>query len=130
MHKNFLVSGLLIAAISVVLGAFAAHSLKQIFSSEIIQIFETAVKYQFYHAFALVVTGILFQTYPGKILQIAGNLFITGVLLFSGSLYALCFIKHAGINALWVGAITPLGGLCFIAGWLLVAWAVAKNNNK
>ncbi len=127
MNKKFIQLAALFAALAVGMGAFAAHQLKNIFDLSLLQVFETAVKYQFYHALALLVTGILYQQFPNKFLQWAGNLFITGILLFSGSLYLLCFIKYQHISANWVGAITPIGGLCFIAGWVLMALSVSKK---
>ncbi len=127
MNRNFLITGSLIAAIAVMLGAFGAHGLKKILEPELLQIFETAVKYQFYHAFGLIAGGMLYQHFPIKALLWSGRLFTAGILLFSGSLYLLSFIKHKEINANWVGAITPLGGVCFIAGWIFMAWAVAQK---
>jgi uncharacterized membrane protein YgdD (TMEM256/DUF423 family) len=121
MHKKFLMIAALLGALSVALGAFAAHKLKDVLAPDVLQIFETAVRYQMYHALALLATGILLLQVPSKQLAWAGNLFIAGIILFSGSLYLLCFIKQQQIDALWVGAITPLGGLCFIAGWILLA---------
>lgn len=110
-------------------GAFAAHSLKQVLAADALQVFETAVRYQFYHVFALIATGILYQHFPGKMLLWAGRMFLTGILLFSGSLYMLCYIKHAGLTQfLWAGAVTPLGGVCFMAGWILLAAGIAKKN--
>lgn len=132
MHRGFLISGILLSALSVALGAFAAHGLKQTVSDYAVQIFETGVRYQFYHSFALIITGMLFRDAKPGVTKWAGYLFITGIILFSGSLYALTFIRAAvlpGYN--WVGAITPLGGLCFIAGWLLLAigvWHIKKAN--
>ncbi len=128
MHKKFLVIAALLGGLSVALGAFAAHQLKAIASADVLQIFETAVKYQMYHALALLVTGILLQQFPVKQLRWAGNLFIAGIILFSGSLYLLCYVKHLEIPATWVGAITPLGGICFIAGWVLMAVSVARKS--
>lgn len=127
MNRNFLITGSLIAAIAVMLGAFGAHGLKNVLAPEILQIFETAVKYQFYHAFGLITAGILYHHVPVKALQWSGRLFTAGILLFSGSLYLLCFIKHKEINANWIGAVTPLGGVCFIAGWIFMAWAAAQK---
>ena len=118
MHKKFLVTASFIGALSVILGAFAAHQLKKMYAPEELQIFETAVKYQMYHALALLAVGILYKDFPVNQLRWAGNLFIAGIILFSGSLYLLCQIIYMDISAKWVGAITPLGGLCFIAGWL------------
>jgi uncharacterized membrane protein YgdD (TMEM256/DUF423 family) len=124
MNKNFLTAGALFAAVGVICGAFGAHFLKTKLSAEGLQTFETAVRYQFYHAFGLSVTGILYKEFSNKLLKWAGNLFITGIILFSGSLYIL-----SGVQSLkWVGAITPFGGLCFITGWVLLAAGIRKKN--
>jgi uncharacterized membrane protein YgdD (TMEM256/DUF423 family) len=124
MNRKFLITGALLAALAVVCGAFGAHFLKTKLTAEGLQIFETAVRYQFYHAFALLVGGILYATFPGKLLQWSGKLFIVGIILFSGSLYVLC-----GLSSMkWIGAVTPAGGLCFITGWILLAAACAKKN--
>lgn len=127
MHKKFLLTASLLGALSVILGAFAAHKLKTILEPDVLQVFETAVKYQLYHAMALLAAGMLYKEFPVKQLRWAGYGFISGILLFSGSLYLLCFIKHQHLPATWVGAITPLGGLGFIAGWLMMAIAVTKK---
>jgi uncharacterized membrane protein YgdD (TMEM256/DUF423 family) len=119
MHKGFLKTATLLGALSVALGAFAAHSLKQHISDYAVSIFETAVRYQFYHSFALLAVGILYKEFPNKFIQWAGKLFIAGIIFFCISLYILTFIKAAVLPAYdWVGAITPIGGLCFIFGWL------------
>lgn len=124
MNKFFLTAGAFFAAIAVICGAFGAHFLKTKLPAEGLQTFETAVRYQFYHAFALLITGILYKEFPGKLLKWAGQLFIAGIFLFSGSLYILC-----GTQAVkWVGAITPFGGLCFILAWLLLAAGCYKKN--
>ena len=130
MHRGFLKTGVLIGALSVALGAFAAHSLKESVSDYAVSIFETGVRYQFYHAFALLASGIFYKQFQNKFIKWSGKLFITGIILFSGSLYMLTFIKAAvkpGYN--WVGAITPIGGLCFIAGWLCLFLGVLKKTN-
>jgi uncharacterized membrane protein YgdD (TMEM256/DUF423 family) len=124
MNKKMISIAAIIGAASVMLGAFGAHALKEKLSPENLQIFETAVRYQFYHAFALLATGILYKEFPGKLLQWAGSLFIAGIILFSGSLYLLTGIQ--GMR--WIGAITPIGGLCFITGWILLALGAAKKN--
>lgn len=110
------------------LGAFAAHKLKEIYTPDLLQIFETAVKYQMYHTAALLATGILYKEFSNRFLLWAGNLFIAGILLFSGSLYAICILKHQDIDANLLGPVTPLGGLCFIAGWLLLAVGISKKS--
>ena len=122
MQQIFIRVAAIVGAISVALGAFAAHKLKAIVSADVLQIFETAVKYQFYHVFALMAVGILYKEYGGKWLQWSGYLFILGIILFSGSLYILCIAKHFyPADKSWIGAITPLGGVAFIAAWVLLA---------
>lgn len=121
MHKGFLATGIALGGIAVILGAFAAHKLKQTLSADAMNIFETGVRYQFYHAFALIITGMLFDRFGGQAMQIAGWSFVAGILLFSGSLYALSFFRTPKI-----GIITPFGGLAFIAGWLFLLLAVLR----
>lgn len=128
MHKRFLQAAAITGALAVALGAFGAHGLKKLLDAELLQVFETAVRYQFYHVFALLAAGMLYKEFPGKFMKWAGNLFITGMLLFSGSLYLLCYVKYAGLPLSWIGAITPVGGVAFIAGWLLLFMAVAKKH--
>lgn len=130
MHKTFLKTAALAGALSVMLGAFAAHSLKQILSLENLQVFETAVRYQFYHVFALLAVGILYKEYPGKLLKWAGSLFIAGMFLFSGSLYLLCYVKHNELPLNWLGAITPFGGAAFIGGWVLVLFSLFTKTRQ
>lgn len=119
MHKFFLQSASVLAVLAVALGAFGAHALKRIAPESVVNIFETGVRYQFYHAFALAVAGILYRDFSNKWMIWAGNSFLTGILLFSGSLYILTYLKAAARQGLdWVGIITPFGGLAFIAGWV------------
>jgi uncharacterized membrane protein YgdD (TMEM256/DUF423 family) len=119
MHKGFLKTAAILGLLSVAIGAFAAHSLKELISQEAINIFETAVRYQFYHVFALLAAGIIYKEFQNKFIRWSGILFITGIVLFSGSLYLLTCIKGAGMQGYdGVGAITPIGGLSFILGWL------------
>jgi uncharacterized membrane protein YgdD (TMEM256/DUF423 family) len=121
MHRKFIAIGALLAGIAVVIGAFAAHSLKAILTVESLAVFETGVRYQMYHAFAIIIAGILYKENNSKPLLLAGKLFFLGILLFSGSLYLLTAIKAMQANNfLWVGAVTPLGGVAFIIGWFLV----------
>ena len=128
MHKGFIKTAALLGALAVMLGAFAAHGLKQILSPDNLQIFETAVRYQFYHVFALLAVGILYTAFPGKLLQWAGSLFVAGIILFSGSLYVLCYVKQNALPLNWLGAITPFGGVAFIAGWVFIFLALLKKN--
>jgi len=121
MHKGFLRWAAILGSLAVVLGAFGAHGLKQYVTAETISTFETAVRYQFYHVFALLAVGIIYKDLPLKWLRYAGNCFLIGILLFSGSLYILTALKAADTVGLsGVGAITPLGGMFFIAGWVLL----------
>lgn len=128
MHKGFLKIAALTGTLSVILGAFAAHGLKQILSPDNLQIFETAVRYQFYHVFALLAVGILYKEFPGKLMKWAGMFFITGMILFSGSLYLLCYVKHSALSLNWLGAITPFGGAAFITGWVFIFLAIFKRS--
>lgn len=127
MHKGFIKIASISGALAVMLGAFAAHGLKKIIIPDELQIFETAVRYQFYHVFALLATAILYGYYNNKLVKWSGYLFITGIVLFSGSLYLLCYIKHAALSGSWVGAITPVGGAAFIAGWLSLFFGISKK---
>jgi len=129
MHRGFLITAALLGALSVILGAFAAHGLKEIVSTEQLAIFETGVRYQFYHAFALLAVGILYKEFPNRFLSWSGKLFCIGIIFFSGSLYALTLYSgEISPTFKWIYLITPLGGLCFIVGWLLLAVAIIKKN--
>ena len=130
MHKSFLKIATMLGALAVILGAFGAHALKQLVSENAVITFETGVRYQFYHVFALLTTGILYKDFSNKWMNYAGNLFITGIVLFSGSLYVLTFFVALVRPALnWIGIITPFGGLAFILGWIFLFVGI-KNGNK
>ena len=129
MHKGFLKTAAVIGLLSVVLGAFAAHALKDMVSDRSLATFETAVRYQFYHAFALLAAGILYKDFPSKTMLWAGRFFIAGIILFSCSLYLLAILQAAvqpGYK--WIGALTPFGGVCFITGWFLMFLSFFKKN--
>lgn len=119
MGINYLRTGALFALFAVVLGAFGAHSLKSIVEPDKVSIFETGVRYQFYHSFALIAVGLVMLHLPNAKLRMAGKLFSIGIFCFSGSLYLLAVRKVLSIDALTIvlGPITPIGGLFFIAGW-------------
>jgi uncharacterized membrane protein YgdD (TMEM256/DUF423 family) len=128
MHRSFLIAASLIGALSVALGAFAAHGLKQVMSAEVVASFETGVRYQFYHAFALLAVAILYEKFPGALLRWAGNCFQLGIFLFSGSLYLLTALKATNTTGSEkLGLITPFGGLFFIAGWMLMLVAFIRK---
>jgi uncharacterized membrane protein YgdD (TMEM256/DUF423 family) len=121
--------GLSIACLGVVIGAFAAHGLKPLLSLKEINNFETGVKYQFYHAFALIILGILGAIIPlnERLFKVAGFLFFIGVILFSGSLYLLSTQSLFNISIPLLGPITPLGGSLLIFGWVFTAWGLIKK---
>ncbi len=119
MDRLFLALGCVSAAVAVVLGAFAAHGLRARLVPDMLSTFEIGVRYQMYHALALVAVGILVPRASSATLALAGWLFVAGTLVFSGSLYALAVTGQR-----WLGAVTPLGGAALIAGWLVLAWAV------
>ncbi|MGN7721802.1 DUF423 domain-containing protein [Chitinophaga sp. 22620] len=128
MHKTFLIWAALLGALAVILGAFGAHKLKELVPPETVSTFQTGVTYQFYHVFALLAVGILYAHAPGPQLVWAGRLFLLGILLFSGSLYVLTLLKATDTVGLrGIGAITPIGGLAFIAGWVMLLLGVLKK---
>jgi uncharacterized membrane protein YgdD (TMEM256/DUF423 family) len=104
--------------LTVAFGAFGAHALKTRLSAEMLAVFETGVRYQAYHAFALFLVAWLADRSGGRTIEMAGWAFTAGIVVFSGSLYLLSVT-----GTRWLGAITPLGGLAFLAGWALVLWA-------
>ena len=128
MHKSFLLSGSLLGGIAVILGAFGAHKLKEIVPPETVTTFQTGVQYQMYHALALILAAIVFEkTSSQNLMGWAGFCFLAGILLFSGSLYLLTVIKateQVGLSK--IGIITPIGGLFFIAGWVLFFLSAMK----
>ncbi len=127
MHKGFLLTASLLGALSVIMGAFGAHALKKMVSEDALQIFETGVRYQFYHVFALALAGVLYNRFSNGYVSWAGICFIAGIFFFSGSLYVLTYAKAIGSSSFsWAGPITPLGGLFLIAGWVLLAIGIFK----
>ena len=122
MQKKILTTAGISGAIAVILGAFGAHALKKILSPESLQAFETGVRYQFLHVFAMISVALLFASYNQKMLTWSFRFFAIGTVLFSGSLYLLTTL---GWTAL--GPITPLGGLSFILGWSSMVLAVVKQ---
>jgi uncharacterized membrane protein YgdD (TMEM256/DUF423 family) len=122
MSRNFVLIGAVFAALSVAAGAFGAHSLKAIISAEMLTVFETAARYQMYHAFALLIVGSMASYMPERAIRIAGWCFVSGIVLFSGSLYVVAL---TGTRA--VGAMTPLGGAAFLAGWIALVWNLRQK---
>ena len=119
MIKLFLMTGSIFCMLSVILGAFAAHALKSRLSEYSLGVFKTAAEYQMLHGLALIAVAVLIKW--GINLDWAGGFFMIGTVLFSGSLYLLAL---TGMK--WLGPITPLGGLCFVAGWIVILVQVAR----
>jgi uncharacterized membrane protein YgdD (TMEM256/DUF423 family) len=122
MARIFFILGSLSGLVAVALGAFGAHTLRDRLSTDLLSIFETGVRYQMYHALALLLTAWAITRWPGPFSVAAGWLFVAGSVIFSGSLYALSL---SGVR--WLGAITPLGGVAFIIGWLCLALAAWRG---
>src|SRR5262245_35485681 len=121
MERVFFAAGALSGFIAVAAGAFGAHGLRQHLTPDQLSVFETAARYQMYHALGLLAVGWAAARWPGSPATWAGWLFIVGTLIFSGSLYTLAL---TGLR--WLGAITPIGGLCFLGGWLCLALAARR----
>lgn len=122
MSRLFFGLGAGFAFLSVMLGAFGAHALRGKLEPRMLEVFETGVRYQMYHAFALIVTAWAVLQWPGGWASYAGWFFVAGIVVFSGSLYTMTLTGARGL-----GAVTPLGGLMFLAGWLCLVWTVIKS---
>ena len=121
--RTFFVVGAVFGALGVAAGAFGAHALKARLAPEMLAVFETGVRYQLVHALGLLAVGWAGTRWASAFIRAAGWMFAVGILLFSGSLYVLCL---TGARAL--GAITPIGGVAFVAGWLLLAWGAWRGD--
>lgn len=121
--SNIIQTAAVFGALAVIFGAFGAHALEEMLvSTGRLDTYETAVSYHFYHSLALLMVGILSLQFPGnKRINYSALFFIAGILIFSGSLYILCLSQVT-----WLGAITPLGGLSFILGWVMLLLSVGK----
>lgn len=122
MDRAFFSLGAVFALVAVALGAFAAHGLKARLAPDMLAAFETGVRYQMFHALALLAVAWAGSRWPGGPVTAAGWLFVAGIALFSGSLYALALGAPR-----WLGPVTPLGGLAFLAGWACLAWGAWKG---
>jgi len=122
MDRIFFALGAASALIAVAAGAFGAHGLAGRLPAERLDVFQTAARYQIYHALALLAVAWATTRWPGASTSAAGWLFVAGTVLFSGSLYVLSL---TGIR--WLGAITPLGGVAFLAGWACLIWATVRS---
>lgn len=121
-ERIFFAVGAVLGCLGVVAGAFGAHALRDQLAPERLVQYELAVRYQLYHAFALLAAAYALQRWPASTAGLAGWLFIAGVLIFCGTVYALAFGSPR-----WFGAITPLGGLSLIIGWALLAYAAMRG---
>ena len=122
MDKIFVILGGISGFFAVAAGAFGAHALKQRLPADMLSVFETGARYQMYHALALLAVAWAATHFPGSSIQLAGWCFVIGTVLFSGSLYLLAFT-----DTRIIGAVTPLGGLAFLLGWLALAWSAWKQ---
>ncbi len=120
-HRTLVVAGVLLA-LATGCGAFGAHALKTVLTPERLQLWETAVRYQFFHALGLIGVGLVLRSVDSTALRGAASLIVAGVVLFCGSLYALSLGAPRAL-----GALTPLGGLAWIGGWLLFAWSLWRQ---
>jgi uncharacterized membrane protein YgdD (TMEM256/DUF423 family) len=120
--RTYATAGAVSGFVAVAAGAFGAHALRDRLSPEMLQVFETGARYQMYHALALLFVASVYGVPPRPAAMWAGRLFLSGTVLFSGSLYALAL---TGISSL--GAVTPLGGVAFLAGWICLAFAVRRS---
>lgn len=125
-QKRILIAGAILAGVAVGLGAFGAHALKPLLQENgRVDTFELATRYHFYHAFQLLVVGALYPTFSSRFWRASAWMSVIGILLFSGSLYVMSIF-----NTTRVALITPLGGVCFIAAWSLMAWAIYRTEAK
>jgi len=121
MNRPLAFLGCLFAFSAVAAGAFGAHALRERLPADLLAVFETGARYQMFHALALLFAAIVGGARGARVARAAGWLFVTGMVVFPGSLYLLAL---TGVRA-W-GAVTPVGGVAFLAGWVLLAWAIAR----
>ncbi len=125
MNSKWFVTGAIMAAVGVAIGAFGAHGLKTSVSADLLAVFEIGVRYHMYHALALLLVGLAETRCSARLLNVAGYLFVLGIVFFSGSLYLMTLS-----GARWLGAITPIGGICFIGAWIVLAVAAYRRTKS
>jgi len=125
LDKNIGITGMFIMAATIAIGAFGAHGLKNLVDAAALNTFEVGVRYQMYHALAIVILG--FVPTPPKVKKIVFWFFITGILFFSGSIYLLSLNTILPFNAAKIGFITPIGGVLFIVGWVRWGFGMIKK---
>ncbi len=129
MDKSSLVKGAILGCIAVIFGALGAHALKEVLLPQQLHSFETGVRYQMYHAIAILVLAVVVKNKSSKLLLTAVNLFFWGVVLFSGSIYLLTLKNIIAADLLkFAGPITPIGGIILVLGWALLIWEGLKKN--
>ncbi|HLU50718.1 MAG TPA: DUF423 domain-containing protein [Flavobacteriaceae bacterium] len=128
MNKNIVVTATSLAGLAVILGAFGAHGLKKVATPEQVLSFDTAVRYQMYHALALLVIGLSGKL-PDSLKKLVCRLFYWGVLLFSGSIYLFTFKDQLGFEVGKLGLITPVGGILLMTGWLVLVYKIVNLKN-
>ncbi|HEU4383031.1 MAG TPA: DUF423 domain-containing protein [Anaeromyxobacteraceae bacterium] len=122
MERTFLALGSASALVSVAAGAFGAHALKTRLAPDLLAAFETGARYQMFHALGLLAVAWAAGRFPGALVSAAGWLLVAGTVLFSGSLYLLALT-----GTRWLGAVTPVGGVAFLAGWACLGWAAIRG---
>jgi len=122
MENRWLAVGAILAGVGVAAGAFGTHALGDRLPPDLLEVFQVGTRYHLIHALALLVVGLASDLRPDRLWDVAGWLFSAGIVIFGGSLYALAL---SGIR--WLGAVTPVGGLCFLAGWVAVAVAALRS---
>lgn len=122
MERTWVVLGSILAGLGVAAGAFGAHALEGTLTPDLLPVYETAARYQLLHAVSLLFVGLACATWPDRWWTLAGWLFTVGVVVFAGSLYLLALT-----GARWLGAVTPIGGACLLAGWLMTALAAGRS---
>ena len=120
--KFWLIVGAFFSALAVLIGAFGAHGLKSKITPDSLSIFEIGVRYQMYHSLGLILIGLIGYHFPHNLIIYSAYFMLAGIIIFSGSLYLLALL-----NIKWLGAITPIGGMCFIIGWLLLAFNIYRS---
>ncbi len=129
MHKQLIRIGAVMAFLAIAFGAFGAHRLKDLVSAESVAVFDTGARYMIYHSIAIIIAGILYQYFSNRSVVYAGYSFVAGIVLFSGSLYLMTFFKAQGVVGIsGIGIITPIGGLLFLLGWLLLLIGTFKKS--
>lgn len=130
MNNSIIRLGAIFAMLSVIFGAFGAHAIKEMVDAHSLEIWNKAVLYQFFHAIILILCGMLCAQYLAINIKRAAAFFTVGIILFSGSLYILTFRNVSSIIPQFIGPLTPLGGMSFIIGWILLIAAIGKKKIK